>query len=105
VKRTKEGSEGEGGRKDPTSTSLACEGGGSLSTTRGRGIKARPFKNSLLGVCWVEKYWEVEALKACKVESLEDEDEDGDESVSGKKEVNGRVAISDWGLNVHEMCL
>lgn len=58
LKRTKEGSEGEGGRKEPTSTSLACEGGGSLITTSGRGIKATPFKNSLLRVCREATYSE-----------------------------------------------
>ena len=83
LKRTKEGSEGEGGRKEPTSTSLACEGGGSLITTSGRGIKATPFKNSLLRVCR-------EALIACK-------DEDEDETVIWNKEVNAKVDISDWG--------
>lgn len=90
LKRTKEGSEGEGGRKEPTSTSLACEGGGSLITTSGRGIKATPFKNSLLRVCWEGTYSEAEALIACK-------DEDEDETVIWNKEVNAKVDISDWG--------
>lgn len=45
LKRTKEGSEGEGGKKEPTSTSLACEGGGTF-TTRGR--RDSPFSKSLL---------------------------------------------------------
>lgn len=50
LKRTKEGSD-DGGRKEPTATSLACEGGGSVRTISGR-ERATPFKNSLLGVCW-----------------------------------------------------
>lgn len=94
LKRTKEGSEGEGGRKEPTSTSLASEGGASLSKTSGRrACKPIPFKNSLLGVCWLRTGSEAEALKACKAVSLEEEEED--ETVIGHKEVNGKVAISD----------
>lgn len=47
VKRTKEGSVGEGGRYDPTSTSLASEGGGGEMSS-GRRATDDPFKNSLL---------------------------------------------------------
>lgn len=52
LKRTKEGSEGEGGRKEPTSTSLAREGrrGSLRRRSGGTTWKATRFKNSLLRV-------------------------------------------------------
>lgn len=52
LKRTKEGSDGEGGRTEPTSTSLACEWDGCVRTISGseKACNAIPFKNSLLGV-------------------------------------------------------
>jgi len=49
LKRTKEGSDDEGGRKEPTETSLACDCGGSVRAISGS-ERAIPFKNSLLGV-------------------------------------------------------
>lgn len=48
LKRTKEGSDDEGGRKEPTETSLACDCGGSVRAISGS-ERAMPFKNSLLG--------------------------------------------------------
>ena len=49
LKRTKEGSDGDGGRYDPTSISLAVEDDGVLRS-RSRGSRATPLKNSLLRV-------------------------------------------------------
>lgn len=58
VKRTKDGSVGEAGRYDPTSTSLASEGGGGEMTSGSRATD--PFKNSLLEralSCKLESWW------------------------------------------------